>query len=121
MSEALAKIAGVDLATVIQRAALSPEGTACVEACAEVSDAIARLEGAGLAVEAIRVLAHALPKREAVWWACMCAGTTAPPDLAEPDRLARETAELWVRQQKEEIRRAAMKHAETAGFQTPEA
>ena len=37
------------------------------------------------------------------------------------DRQARETAELWVRQQKDEQRRTAMTHAEAAGFQSPEA
>jgi len=67
------------------------------------------------------VLAHALPKREAVWWACMCSVHTAPADLPDPDRQARETAELWVRQQKDETRRDAMKHSESSGFQTPEA
>jgi len=51
----------------------------------------------------------------------MCAVTTAPGDLPEPDRLARETAELWVRQQHDEQRRAAMAHAEAGGFATPEA
>jgi hypothetical protein len=51
----------------------------------------------------------------------MCAANTAPPDLKEPDRLARELAEQWVRQQKDEQRRAAMKHAEASGFQSPEA
>ncbi len=85
------------------------------------ADAIVRLEAAGFAAEAVRMMAHALPKRESVWWACMCAANTAPADLPEPDRLARETAELWVRQQKDEQRRAAMTHAEASGFQTPEA
>ena len=92
-----------------------------LQGCADVADAVARLEAGGFAIEAVRVLAHALPKREAVWWACMCASHTAPADLAEADRLARETAELWVRQQKDEQRRAAMTHAEASGFQTPEA
>ena len=36
--------------------------------------------------DAVRFLAHALPKREAVWWACLCsrviAGSNPPPKIA---------------------------------------
>lgn len=121
MAGTLAKLAGVELAAVLDRAALPAEAQAPLQGCAEIADALTRLETAGFATEAVRVLAHALPKREAVWWACMCAVNTAPPDLADPDRLARETAELWVRQQKDEQRRAAFAHAQTSDFQSPEA
>ena len=121
MAGTLTKIAGVELAPVLHRAALPPEAQGSLQGCADIADALLRLEAAGFAADAVRVLAHALPKREAVWWACMCAVNTAPPDLGEADRLARETAELWVRQQKDEQRRAAFAHAEASGFQTPEA
>jgi hypothetical protein len=121
MADTLTKLAGADFTTIIGRATLPAEAQAPLRGCADVADAIVRLEAAGFAVEAVRVLAHALPKREAVWWACMCATSTTPADLAEPDRQAKETAELWVRQQKDEQRRAAMAHAEASGFQTPEA
>ena len=82
---------------------------------------IAALAKGGFPVEATRVFAHALPKREAVWWACMCAGHTAPAEPAAADTKARELAEIWVRQQTDEIRRAAMDEAKKAGFQSPEA
>jgi len=121
MSGTLVKLTGAELAIVVERATLTPDAQAPLRGCADVGDAIVRLESAGFASEAVRMMAHALPKREGVWWACMCAANTAPPDLPEPDRLARETAELWVRQQKDEQRRAAMAHAEAAGFGTPEA
>jgi hypothetical protein len=121
MAGTLTKLAGVELASALSRAALPPETGDSLQGCNEVADALGRLEAAGFATEAVRLLAHALPKREAVWWACMCALNTAPPDLPEADRLARETAELWVRQQKDEQRRAAFAHAEAGGFQTPEA
>ncbi len=121
MAGTLTKLAGADLATVLERATLSPEARAPLQGCADVGEAIVRLESAGFAAEAVRVVAHALPRREAVWWACMCAVNTAPADLGDADRLARETAELWVRQQKDEQRRAAMAHAEASGFQSPEA
>jgi hypothetical protein len=121
MAGTLTKLAGAELALVMDRATLAPEAQAPLQGCADVADAIVRLEALGFASEAVRMLAHALPRREGVWWACMCAASTAPADLPEPDRLARETAELWVRQQKDEQRRAAMAHAEASGFQTPEA
>ncbi len=50
----------------------------------------------------------------------MCAANTAPPDLPEPDRLAREAAELWVRQQGDKNRRNAMRLAEATTFEAPE-
>ena len=87
----------------------------------KVPDALQRLEASGFLVEAARMVAHALPKREAVWWACMCAMHTAPADLGENDRLARELAENWVRQQNDKLRREAMAKAEAADFGTPEA
>jgi hypothetical protein len=51
----------------------------------------------------------------------MCATHTAPAQLPEPDRIAREMAEAWVRAQADEPRRAAMEAAKKAGFQSPEA
>jgi hypothetical protein len=120
MAGTLTKLAGIDLAVVVDRAALSREAMAPLQGCADIADAVTRLEAAGFATEAVRVLAHALPKREGVWWACMCAANTTPADLTEPDRLARETAELWVRQQKDEQRREAMAHAEAGEFRSPE-
>jgi hypothetical protein len=121
MAGTLTKLAGVELATVVGRATLAPEALVPLRGCADTADAIERLQSSGFAAEAVRMLAHALPRREGVWWACMCAANTAPPDLPEPDRLARQTAELWVRQQKDEQRRAAMVHAQAGGFQTAEA
>jgi hypothetical protein len=79
------------------------------------------LEAGGFLLEATRFVAHALPHREAVWWACMCASHTAPADLPDTDRQAREVAEDWVRQQGDKPRRIAWSLAEASGFQTPEA
>ena len=115
------KLARLDYATVMERAAPPPEAAETLAGGTEAADAIDRLEAGGFLIEAVRVMAHALPKREAVWWACMCAASTAPASLPEEDRLARETAELWVRQQKDEPRRAAYAHAEKVNFQTAEA
>jgi hypothetical protein len=121
MAGTLTKIDGANVSTATERANLSPEAQTALQGCTDVVDALERLEASGFLSEAIRVLAHAMPKREDVWWACMCAASTAPGDLGEPDRKARETAELWVRQQQDEQRRLAMKLAEDAKFLSPEA
>jgi hypothetical protein len=83
--------------------------------------AIQRLEDAGFVTEAAKVMAHALPKRECVWWACMCARHTTPPDLGEADAAAVSAAETWVRHQTDESRRDAFDHAQRANFSTAEA
>jgi hypothetical protein len=58
-----------------------------------------------------------LPKREAVWWACVCARETLRPEAPPAVAAALQAAEAWVYQPSEETRRAAMKHAETAKFE----
>jgi hypothetical protein len=115
------KLSAAQLEDVLARCELPPEALALVAGAGDVAAAIAVLAKNGFLVEAARVFAHALPRREAVWWACMCALHTAPETLPEPDRKARELAEQWVRNQNDEIRRAAMNEAKTAGFQSPEA
>jgi len=121
MSQTLTKLAGKELAGLQPLLELPAAAAAIVRGCKLAAEAIDRLEAAGCLIEASRLLAHALPKREAIWWACMCAAHTAPPDLPEPDRLARQAAELWVRQPSDKNRRGAMARAEATTFETPDA
>jgi hypothetical protein len=69
--------------------------------------------------DAVRLLAHLLPKREAVWWACQSArefyGQAVPGLVAA----ALAAAERWVINQEEEDRRLAMETAKGAEFSTP--
>jgi hypothetical protein len=118
---ALAKLQPVELPEVYVRINLPEEAAAQVTSCTSAPEALAALEAGGFRLEAARLVAHTLPKREAVWWACMCARHTAPADLPQTDRDALEAAEAWVRRQTDEVRRAAMDKAQHAGFQTPEA
>jgi hypothetical protein len=121
MSQTLTKIAGRELAGLRPVLKLPAAAAAVVKDCRLVTEALDRLETGGFLIEATRLLAYTLPKREAVWWACMCAAHTAPPDLQEPDRLAREGAERWVRQPNDKNRRAAMQLAEATTFEQPDA
>lgn len=121
MSQAVSKLATGDLASLIPHLGLKPEASAATEGSSRVEDMLAKLEAAGFLIEATRLMAHALPKRETVWWSCMCAGHTVPPDLPEADQKCRRAAEEWVRQQNEKARYAAWDVAQASGFGTPEA
>lgn len=69
--------------------------------------------------DAVRFLAHALPRREAVWWAWVCArraaGETPPPEV----QAALDATERWIRDPSDEHRRVAMQRGEAADFGTP--
>ena len=80
---------------------------------------IEALIGAGESLDAVKVLARLLAKREAVWWACRCAREAAGPAASNGVKAAIAAAERWVVEQDEEARRAAMPAAEAAGFGTP--
>lgn len=111
-----------DLARALPHLDLDPQGKVLLEKCRTAQEALGALEQAGLLMEATRLVAHALPAREAVWWACACTRHTATSGASQKaENKVREAAEEWVRRQTDEHRRAAMKEAETAGFGSPEA
>ncbi len=115
------KLSG-DFARVLPHLQLDGEGKTALGTCDDALEALVRFEQAGLLIEATRLVAHALPAREAVWWACACSRHTAASG-ANPaaEAKVRDAAEEWVRKQTDGHRRAAMKAAETAGFGSPEA
>jgi hypothetical protein len=115
------KLSG-DFARLLPHLQLDDEGKTAIDDCHDSIAALARLEQAGLLIEATRLIAHALPAREAVWWACACSRHTATSG-ADPtaETKVREAAEEWVRKPTDEHRRLAMKEAETTGFSSPEA
>lgn len=101
-----------------------------LELDAQTTAGLARLENASHALEsllaadrtpdALRLIAHALPKREAVWWACMCARAVPSLDPNPLDAEALVAAELWVRRPDEASRRASMEVAQKGGFRSAE-
>lgn len=117
-------------------AAWPVRGTMELSAAAELSeDARALLEGAaadppqrafvGALVErelfpdAIAFMAHALPRREAVWWAWVCARKAAGASPKPKVQAALDATERWIVQPTEDNRRQAMQFAEAAEFSTP--
>jgi hypothetical protein len=69
--------------------------------------------------DAVRFLAHGLPKRESVWWGWVCArraaGASPPPEI----KASLAATEAWIAQPSEENRRAAHEAAKEADFGTP--
>lgn len=80
---------------------------------------LAALMAHRLWIDAVRVLAFALPNREGVWWACLAARATLPADRPPGMEAAIAAAEAWVYHPEEANRRAAFPPAEALGFQTP--
>lgn len=70
--------------------------------------------------DAVKFLARALPKREATWWACLCARSVLGDDPAATVLKPVQIAEQWVYKPNEEHRRMAFAAAEARQFQGPE-
>jgi hypothetical protein len=117
---ALPKLRQMALADALALAGLPTAASTKVAGLADVPAAVAALRAADMAGEAARLVAFALPKREAVWWACMCA-RAVPAPVGPEDMKALELAEAWVFKPADETRRQAFAHAQAAEFGTPEA
>lgn len=110
------------LAPLLPRLELEPAAAAAVAGAQTAAQGVEQLEAKGFLNDAARLTAHALPKREAVWWACMCANAVPAPALSALDAAARAAAEAWVRKPADEsLRRAAWDAAQKTDFRSPEA
>lgn len=65
---------------------------------------IERLADSGFFLDAIKLLAHGLPKREAIWWSCLASRSTLRPETDEFNHRALLAAESWARKPSEENR-----------------
>lgn len=69
--------------------------------------------------DAVKLIAHALPKREAVWWACLAARHAAGDSELDADNAAAMGAvEDWVKQPSEENRQLAKKWSDKTGHKS---
>lgn len=66
-----------------------------------------RLAEKGFQLEAVQVLAHALPPRGAVWWGWGCAKQAAGEALSDEERVCLEATEAWLAEPTDARRRAA--------------
>lgn len=116
---AYAKIKAERASEVCRLYTPEPDAAALLTLDDTPGDFLDRLIAQGRLADAARFLAFALPRREAVWWACLCARDMLP-DGAKPGEVAAlEAAEAWVFKPVEDNRRAAMARAEAAGFTSP--
>ncbi len=115
---ALAKVEAKTAAEVCAGIEVSEPARKLLDPQASPADFLALLNESGMAREALGFLAHALPKREAVWWACQCV-REARLDSGEAAKKALLAAAHWVVDPSEANRRAAHQAAEQAQA-TPE-
>ncbi len=118
-SGALIKINNRPARELALRCELSDEAGALLHDNPGAAVFLDRLAEAGLHADAIAFMAHALPKREAVWWACLCVrstlGQTASPEIVK----ALTTAEQWVYKPTDANGHLAMVAAEATDFSAP--
>ena len=97
-------------------AELSEEAAACLDAGTQPLDYLNLLLEKKLYPDAVRFLAHALPRREAVWWAWVCARRASGEKPAAKIKAALDATEKWIAQPNDENRRAAKSTADAAGL-----
>jgi hypothetical protein len=86
-------------------------------ATAKTPDAlIDELAKQGKVQDALRLRAHLLPKRQAVWWGCLCVRQDVESPFPATQLAALEAAEDWVREPDEDHRRVAEKRSEEAKY-----
>lgn len=116
----LRKAAGATAGEVLAGATLSDEARALLGRGEQAPGAfLDTLLAAGALPDAITLLAHALPPREGVWWACRAARTLPLGDEAALPRRCVRAAEAWVFEPTEDKRHAAMELAEALEFEGP--
>lgn len=106
---ALAVCLGVDL---------GEQATALLQDKLTVTDFLHQLIEQKLYPDAVRFLAHALPKREATWWACLSARNGLTDKTSAAEIKAIELAEAWVYKPTEDNRKLTLPAAEMTAYKT---
>ena len=116
----LAKVPAKTAAEICNRCALGDEAKELLRPGATPRQFLDALVEKEQFADAVRFLAHALPKREAVWWGCVCVrqvlASGKPPAT---DTAALQAAEKWVAAPSEENRQEALPAAEATEYGTP--
>ncbi len=68
--------------------------------------------------DAILLLAHALPKREAIWWACLCSKAVTNDKTKADDLASLSMAEKWVYEPDDKKRRMCGTLAEKGEYKS---
>jgi hypothetical protein len=113
------KIAAARASEICGRFDLTPDAKALLADAMSPDQFLDLLIEKGHLMDAIRLLAFGLPKREAVWWSCLCVREMLTSDAPPEAQDVLKASEAWVYKPTEENRRAAMEKAERAGFDKP--
>jgi hypothetical protein len=116
---AFSRVPAATAAEVCRRFWLGREATALLRDDLTPDQFLGLLVERRLFKDATNFLAYALPNREAVWWAILCAREVVGPDPPEPVAAALRAAEAWVQDPSEANRRAAREAAKAAGAGSP--
>lgn len=100
---------------------LSEEGAALLTPQLPPGDFLDELMAAGLHTDAVNLLAHGLGRREAVWWACVCARAALEPEPAPDVMQTLAAAEAWCYDPDDDKRKIAFDTAEAQGREHPAA
>ncbi len=106
-------------AGVCESAAPSDEARGLLSDGMTVRAYLDALAAQGLHLDALRVLAQALPKREAVWWGCLIAAEAMGSEPSPEAAAALESARAWVIDPTDANRRAAFPASQKVGMGTP--
>ena len=112
------KISGRTVAEIASKSKPQPEAQALLAPGLTALGYVLALEENKHALDAVNFIAHGLPEREAVWWACQSARTVADK-LNSAERTALAAAEAWVRSPSLEKKAAAAATAAKTEFKGP--
>lgn len=112
------KIKQPNVLDICQGLELDEQATALLQDKPTTADFLQQLIEQKLYPDAVRFLAHALPKREATWWACLCARNGLTDKTPAHEIEAIELAEAWVYKPTEDNRKLTLPAAEATAYKT---
>ncbi len=92
----LVKVAARRITDIHRRLCLEPASQGLIDGDPTPAEFLALLLDKGNHRDAVRLLAHALPGREAVWWACVCVRESTARMLPGDDMRLLMAVEAWV-------------------------
>jgi hypothetical protein len=110
---------GRTLDALVAAAELSEEAVALLADAADARGYVEALIENELYTDAIALLAHALPRREGVWWAWLCARVAAGDPPPQTVMASLDATRAWIAEPTDQRRRAAFEIAEATGLATP--
>jgi hypothetical protein len=114
----LSRVGGKTAAEICKRFDIGPEAAGVLKPDHSPDRFVDALMEKKQWAAAIRFLAHALPKGEAVWWACLSARAAAGSNAPPPARAALDAAERWLADPSESNRQATLPAAQAVGLAT---